>query len=281
MLGSAMGMTFLASSGDGGGSGFSAGPEGGAEYPSSSPFVTALGGTSTYISTTASGALSFNQTAWSNIGFVPYFVNEGGSGGGVSMLEPTPWYQSSLKVPASFPDGRMVPDLSLDASGTPGIFIILPRLALSTGGTSEASPLFAGLLTLLMGAEKGSLGLRQPALYTSWHGNSSTYQKAFTPITFGYTIPWVSSFGYNLATGWGAPNIGEIAGLYGSVGSSSDAERQRGSRQPRQVPTSPTSSPARRSTSSRASPRRGAPGRHGGLHREPPDPRRQHRSPCP
>jgi subtilase family serine protease len=71
MLGSAMGMTFLASSGDGGGSGFSAGPMGGAEYPSSSPFVTGLGGTSTYVSTTANGATSFNQTAWSNIGFVP------------------------------------------------------------------------------------------------------------------------------------------------------------------------------------------------------------------
>jgi len=220
MLGSAMGMTFLASSGDGGGSGFSAGPEGGAEYPSSSPFVTALGGTSTYISTTANGTLSFNQTAWSNIGFVPYFVNEGESGGGVSVLEPTPWYQSSLKVPASFPDGRMVPDLSLDASGTPGILIILHGSPISTGGTSEASPLFAGLLTLLMGAEKGGLGMLNPALY-QMAGNSGTYQKAFTPIRFGYTIPWVSSIGYNLATGWGAPNIGEIAGLYSSVSSSS------------------------------------------------------------
>jgi subtilase family serine protease len=220
MLGSAMGMTFLASTGDGGGSGFSAGPEGGASYPSTSPFVTALGGTSTYISTTAGGALSFNQTAWSNLSFVPYFVNEGGSGGGVSILEPTPWYQSSLKVPASFPDGRMVPDLSLDASGTPGTFIILQGSPVSTGGTSESSPLFAGLLTLLMGAEKGSLGLINPLLY-QLAGNSSTYQTAFTPIRFGYTIPWVSSFGYNLATGWGAPNVGEIARLSGSGGSPS------------------------------------------------------------
>ena len=220
MLGSAMGMTFLASSGDGGGSGFSAGPEGGAEYPSTSPFVTALGGTSTYISTTATGALTFNQTAWSNTGFVPYFVNEGGSGGGVSVLEPTPWYQSSLHVPASFPGGRMVPDLSLDASGTPGILIVYRGSPYSTGGTSEASPLFAGLLTLLMGSENGSLGLLNPSVY-KLAGNPATYQKAFTPITFGYTIPWVSSVGYNLATGWGAPNIGEIAGLYGSLGSPS------------------------------------------------------------
>ena len=220
MLGSVMGMTFLASSGDGGGSGFSVGPMGGAEYPSSSPFVTALGGTSTYISTKANGSLSFNQTAWSNTGFVPYFVNQGGSGGGVSAMEPTPWYQSSLAVPVSFPDGRMVPDVALDASGTPGTLIIYRGSPMSTGGTSESSPLFAGLVTLLMGAEKGSLGLLNPAIY-QLAGKSSTYDKAFTPVTFGYTIPWVSKMGYNLATGWGVPNIGELAGLYSSVGSSS------------------------------------------------------------
>ena len=115
-----MGMSFLTSSGDGGGSGFSAGPDGGAQYPATSPYVTTLGATATYVSTSAGGAMSFNQTAWSNIGFVPYFVNEGGSGGGVSVIEPTPWYQSSLKVPASFPAGRMVPDIALDGSGTPG-----------------------------------------------------------------------------------------------------------------------------------------------------------------
>jgi hypothetical protein len=34
------------------------------------------------------------------------------------------------------------------------------------------------------------------------------------PITFGYNIPRVTSSGYNLVTGWGAPNIGEIAELY-------------------------------------------------------------------
>jgi subtilase family serine protease len=218
MLGSAMGMTFLSSSGDAGGSGYSAGPMGGAEYPSSSPYVTSLGGTATYVSTTADGALSFNQTAWSNIGFVPYLVNEGGSGGGVSILEPTPWYQSSLSVPASFPAGRLVPDLSLDGSGNPGTFIIYQGSPMATGGTSESSPLFAGLLTLVMGEEKGSLGLINPTVY-QMAGDPKTYQTAFTPITFGYTIPWVSSFGYNLATGWGAPNIGEIAALYRSVSS--------------------------------------------------------------
>ncbi|MDA4118418.1 MAG: protease pro-enzyme activation domain-containing protein [Thaumarchaeota archaeon] len=220
-LGSAMGMTFLSSSGDAGGSGYSSGPEGGVEYPGSSPFVTTLGGTTTYISN-SKGSLTINQTAWSNVGFVPYFVNLGGSGGGVSILEPTPWYQSSLPVPATYPSGRLIPDLSLDSSGTPGTYIIFHGAPLATGGTSEASPLFAGLLTLVMGSTKGSLGLVNPALY-QMAGNPKTYQTAFTPITFGYTIPWVSKFGYNLATGWGAPNIGEIATLYASAATSSSS----------------------------------------------------------
>jgi len=218
MLGSAMGMSFLTSSGDGGGSGESAGPMDGIQYPAASPFNTVLGGTATYITTGPGGSVvSFNQTAWSNIGFVPYFVNLGGGGGGVSTLEPTPWYQSSLPVPASFPDGRMVPDLSLDASGTPGTFIIIHGSPSATGGTSESSPLFAGLLTLLMGVQKGGLGLVNPTLYKLAE-NPKTYTTAFDPITFGYTIPWTAKFGYNLATGWGAPNIGEIARLYGSAG---------------------------------------------------------------
>ncbi len=222
MLGSSMGISFLASSGDAGGSGYSAGPMGGVEYPASSPFVTTLGGTATYVSKTANGALSFNQTAWSNIGFVPYFVNEGGGGGGVSILEPTPWYQTSLQVPASFPQGRLIPDISLDSSGSPGTFVIYQGVPIGTGGTSEASPLFAGLLTLLMQTQGGGVGLVNPALYRL-AGNSKTYQSAFTPITFGYTIPWVAKSGYNLATGWGAPNIGEISSLYGSIASNSSA----------------------------------------------------------
>jgi len=219
MLGSAMGMTFLTSSGDAGGSGYSIGPEGGVQYPASSPYVTTLGGTATYITTGPNGVESFNQTAWSNIGFVPYLVNQGGSGGGVSIMEPTPWYQSSLPIPPTFPAGRLTPDLSTDGSGQPGTFVIYRGASQSEGGTSESSPLFAGLLTLLMGSQKGSLGLINPAIYQLAE-NAKTYNAAFDPITFGYTIPWTTKAGYNLVTGWGAPNIGEIASLYGSLSKS-------------------------------------------------------------
>lgn len=211
MLGSLEGITFLASSGDAGGSGYSAGPEGDVIYPSSSPYVTAVGGTTTYISNGTSGYL-IRQTAWSNLPFVPFAVNFGGGGGGVSIVEPRPWYQSSINVPRSYPNGRMTPDLALQSSVYPGSYIVLAGNVEISGGTSEASPLLAGLLTLVMQNQKTKLGLINPYLYSVGQ-NPALTNKAFNKVTFGYTIPWVPSPSFNLVTGFGAPNIGEIANI--------------------------------------------------------------------
>jgi subtilase family serine protease len=211
LLGSAEGITFIASTGDIGGSGYSAGPEGTAEYPSTSPYVVAVGGTTTYLDYQGKGVSSFYQTAWSNYGFVPDQLNYGGGTGGVSVLEPRPWYQSGLPSPSSFASGRLVPDLSLNANVYPGIIAVFPGNETGiTGGTSESDQLLGGLLTLLMSASKSGLGLLNPTLY-AFGQSSSIYAKAYYPITFGYIIPWVASSGYNLATGWGAPNVGEMA----------------------------------------------------------------------
>ncbi|MDA4126332.1 MAG: protease pro-enzyme activation domain-containing protein [Thaumarchaeota archaeon] len=209
-LGSAEGISFLSSSGDAGGSGYSSGPEGDLEYPSTSPFVTSVGGTQTYFSTSASGAESFVQTAWSNVGYVPNLVNAGGGGGGVSILEPKPWYQASQTTPPSYPNGRLNPDLSLQAGVDPATMIVDSGKVIGSGGTSESSPLLAGLLTLVAESVKGHLGLINPLIYNVGN-NPGEYSKGFNPITFGYIVPWTSTPGFNLATGWGAPNIGELA----------------------------------------------------------------------
>ncbi len=215
-LGSLEGITFTASSGDAGGSGYSSGPEGTPEYPATSPFVTSVGGTQTYISAAAGGTSSFVQTAWSNIGFVPNGVNYGGGGGGVSIFEPRPWYQQSQQVPSSYPNGRLNPDVSAQAGADPGTYIVNSGSVIVEGGTSESTQLFAGLLDLVAQSVGGPLGAINPFLY-SVGDNPTTYAKAFTPITQGYIIPWTASSGYNLATGWGAPNIGVLASLYAST----------------------------------------------------------------
>ena len=203
-LGSAEGITFLASSGDGGGSGYSFGPLGDIAYPSESPFVTAVGGTTTYVDF-PNGSY---QTAWSSYGFIPFLENEGGSTGGVSIIEPTPWYQWGLSV-KGYPNGRMTPDVSANANIYPGIYIIAPgNSSMLIGGTSEASPLTAGLLTVEMQYIHHKIGLFNPLLY---YVAKNDYGKAIEPVTFGYNIPWVAKYGYNLVTGWGTINAGELA----------------------------------------------------------------------
>lgn len=212
MIGSVLGMTFIASTGDGGGSGFSAGPEGTPTYPSTSPYVTAAGGTTTYVDFNGTTPTSWLQTAWSNYGFVPFNVNSGGGTGGISIYEPAPWYQSSLPAsPLGYTNGRKVPDVSLNANVYPGINIVLPenQTAIS-GGTSESSALLTGLLTLAVQYNTQDLGIINPAIY-SIAANSTTYTQAFVPITFGYNIPWTAAYGYNLVTGWGAIRIDGFA----------------------------------------------------------------------
>lgn len=228
LLGSLEGITFIASTGDAGGSGYSAGPLGTLGYPATSPFVTAMGGTTTYITiNNYFNATSWYQTAWSNYGFVPPYQNYGGGTGGISMFEPLPWYQKSFMVNAKgYPNGRMNPDISLESAVFPGMVYmfwynseIFPGIS---GGTSEASPLFAGLVVLLDQYLGTHAGLVNPALYTIAQ-NKTMYAKAFNQITFGYNIPWVCGNGYNLVTGLGSVNIGALSFYMKNLGKVSNS----------------------------------------------------------
>ncbi|EQB70290.1 MAG: hypothetical protein AMDU4_FER2C00247G0005 [Ferroplasma sp. Type II] len=211
-MGSLEGITFSASSGDVGASGFSTGPLGTVGYPATSPYVTAVGGTSTYLDINGTQVVSFNQTAWSNYGFVPQEVNYGGSTGGISYIQPKPFYQDSLKTPKSYPNGRMVPDLSFEATLYPGFFYVMPgNVTGLSGGTSEASPLFSGLMALMDDADHTKAGMINPDIYYMGEHN---YSKVFNPVTFGYNIPFTDHYGYNLVNGWGSLNIGAFANEY-------------------------------------------------------------------
>ncbi len=205
MIGSLEGITFVASSGDGGGELYSfAQPLADTSYPAVSPFVTAVGGTTTYLSDNSS-----IQEAWS------CSPGGGGSTGGVSILFPKPWYQSNLNEPFSFLNGRMTPDIALNANIYPGVYVILPgNFSILVGGTSESTQLFAGLLSLLISKFHDRLGLLNPTIY---YLAQNYYNKAFYPITFGYNLPWIAKYGYNLVTGWGAPNIGYWSALLSNI----------------------------------------------------------------
>jgi subtilase family serine protease len=216
-LGSIEGITFSGSTGDAGGSGFSSGPLGDLGYPATSPFVTALGGTQTYFSGNGSQT-SYRETAWSNIGYVPDFANSGGGTGGVSMLEPRPWYQTGEAVPSSYPNGRLNPDLSLQGGVDPGTYIVDAGQVYASGGTSESSPLFAGLVALVASAAGSRLGLLNPFLYSA-AADPATRAEVFNPVPFGYNVPWTVSSGYNLVTGLGSLNAGGLLSALGRVSS--------------------------------------------------------------
>ena len=214
-VGSLEGITFSASSGDAGASGYSTGPLGTVGYPATSPYVTSVGGTSTYPDFNGTVLSSFYQTAWSNYGFVPPEINYGGSTGGVSYTQPIMPYQNSSIIPKGFPDGKTVPDLSFEATVFPGFLYVMPgNVTEVTGGTSEASPILAGLITLADQEIGHKIGMIEPSLY---YLGEHDYKNVFIPVTFGDNIPFTDHYGYNLVNGWGSLNISAFAQAYKSM----------------------------------------------------------------
>ena len=110
--------------------------------------------------------LNATSTRWDFLAFLY------GAGGGSSALFNQPAYQHGV-VPASFGDVRAVPDVGLDADPTTGMLIGQTQTfpegvrygEFRTGGTSLASPLFAGMTALPLQHAGGGLGFLNPTIY--------------------------------------------------------------------------------------------------------------------
>ncbi|MBP2340616.1 subtilase family serine protease [Saccharothrix coeruleofusca] len=233
------GITFAFASGDSGG-GLVDGVRT-VEYPSSSPWVTAVGGTTLAIGprnshlwevvwATEYTDLSADGTRWDP---EPPGHQEKATGGGVSTVFGQPFYQRGV-VPATFagsPRGRAIPDVSALADPDLGLLIGLTQYHLdgslgyveeNGGGTSLASPLFAGVAALIVQA-RGPLGFANPALYARGHQFRRVHDNpAGTPDTIAFAVNRHGSVrlvtpgqyenanldfapGYNTATGLGSP----------------------------------------------------------------------------
>ncbi|HET9168753.1 MAG TPA: S53 family peptidase [Actinospica sp.] len=218
-----------------------------ADWPSASKWATSVGGTSVAIGkhgqvewNTAWGTDIFlnTGTGWSEYGW--YF----GGGGGTSATETQPWYQR-WAVPHSLattlPTGvstaypmRVTPDVSMDADPYTGFLVgqtqTLPDGSTgygesAWGGTSLASPLFAGLQAdamQLQGYEP--IGFANPAIYAR-NGSPAYYDvtakgpgtKAYNDmptsdgtgtayaVDFGDTVILSATRGYDDVTGVGTP----------------------------------------------------------------------------
>jgi subtilase family serine protease len=151
------------------------------EWPASDPLVTAVGGTKLHLD--AAGRRTSPDTVWNDT-YNP-LVTEGifrappplpwASNGGVSVIFKRPAYQNTVRRIVG--DRRGVPDVSMSAALSGGVicYATYPGAPPDgwipiTGGTSEATPEFAGIVAIAdqyarTRLHTGRLGLINPALY--------------------------------------------------------------------------------------------------------------------
>ncbi len=198
------GVTFVAASGD---SGAWSGPT----YPSVSPNVLAVGGTSL---TLAANNTYGSETGWSD--------STGGFSGYDSdwrTYELEPSYQTATLQAAGLSYGvRTSPDVSFNADPNTGVAVYdsVPYSGQSgwfeVGGTSAAAPAWAALVVI---ADQGLAMAGQPTLsntqvQTDLYSLSSS---DFHNITTGFN-GYDATTGYNLVTGLGTPRANlVIAGI--------------------------------------------------------------------
>jgi hypothetical protein len=177
----------------------------------------AVGGTSLYTAS-ARGAYG-SETAWSKV--TTRSGTEGG-GGGVSQYEPTPSYQSSNGVNFG---ARSQPDVSMVANPNTGVLVIdsydNATNFLIVGGTSLASPMFAGVVDLADAASIGGGGTSLSSttvlntLYSTY--NSANYGNDFHDVTTGNN-GFAAGTGYDLATGIGSPKVNTLVPVLAGAG---------------------------------------------------------------
>ncbi|MFZ0891146.1 MAG: PKD domain-containing protein [Thermoplasmata archaeon] len=201
----AEGISLFAASGDCGAADGTSGVA--TNYPASDPSVTGVGGTDLTVS--ASGGYA-SETAWSGnaTGAIsPGCTNQGGSGGGYAPF-PKPWWQAGEGVSASIPY-RGVPDVSADAANP--VVVYYRGDAISVGGTSLSSPVWAGFTALADQLGGTSLGSLNPQMYALLR--SPAYREVFHDITSGNNGAYSAAPGWDPITGIGSPNVGRLAPL--------------------------------------------------------------------
>ena len=194
------GVTFLASSGDTGAP---------VSYPSASPNVVSVGGTSLYL--TAQNNYS-SESGWS------------GSGGGISADESQPAYQKGVVTQSS--TYRTNPDVSYDADPNTGfpVYDTLNNPPSAPwgqwGGTSDASPQWAALVAIADQGRavygKSSLDGPTQTLPTLYGLPAGDFHDITTGTSTG-SPNYSAGPGYDLVTGRGTPYanliIPALAGL--------------------------------------------------------------------
>ena len=238
------GISFMFSSGDNGDELAASGTVQ-ADYPTSDPLVTSVGGTSTAIGQagnlmfqtgwgTEKASLSADGASWTT----PAFLY--GAGGGTSTVFDRPAYQDGVTTNSH----RQDPDVAMDGDPTTGMLVgetqkfpkgVTTYDEYRIGGTSLASPLFAGMTALsLQHAGGHGAGLLNPVIYA--HTGAFTDVAGSPPDAGNVRADFANSVdasagivysvrtfnqdsslhlttGYDLVTGLGVPNTGWLTAV--------------------------------------------------------------------
>ena len=199
----ALGVTICVAAGDNGSADGETDGKQYVDFPASSPYVLACGGTKVV----SSGSAIASETVW----------NEGpnsATGGGVSATFPLPTYQAGANVPPSanpgHASGRGVPDVSGDADPASGYQVRVDGQNLVFGGTSAVAPLYSGLLALINQKLGKPVGYLNPMIYNTKAGNA-----LFHDITTGNNGAYAAGLGWDACTGWGSPDGNKLMAYLG------------------------------------------------------------------
>jgi kumamolisin len=195
-----MGITVCVAAGDNGSSDGATDGSDNVDFPASSGYVLACGGTSVQ----ASGTSITSETVWND------GANGGAGGGGISNVFPVPPYQEGLSAALTAGgtralNNRGVPDVAGDADENTGYDVRVDGSDTVIGGTSAVAPLWAGLIARINSNSGKSVGYINSLLYPS--------QPAFNDITQGNNGDFAAAPGWDACTGMGSPKGTQIASV--------------------------------------------------------------------
>jgi kumamolisin len=195
-----LGITVCGSSGDAGAQNGSKDGKASVNYPASSPYCLACGGTSGKIDQQSIA----EEVVWNST----HYGIKGASGGGVSERFHIPAWQESARIPVG-PGGKVgrgVPDVAGLADPRYGCEMLIADRTFTSSGTSAVAPLWAALIARLNQA----LGRRCGHLHPHVYQLGKERRPGLRPVLKGDNGLYHAGEGWNACTGYGTPRGEEL-----------------------------------------------------------------------
>jgi kumamolisin len=188
-----LGITVLASSGDAGALNNSPDNLPAVNFPASSPYCLACGGTTARLSRSKDK----EEIVWNS----RHHGIKGATGGGISRKFPVPPWQRKARVPLgpTGKRGRGVPDIAGPADPRYGCDILVAGTTCTSAGTSAVAPLWAALIARCNQALVTRCGHLNPLFYRLAQRGSP----AFKPVIKGHNDVYQATEGWNPCAGHG------------------------------------------------------------------------------